>query len=256
MSEPVPVARRRLFLDIETSPIQVFVFRLNDKSNAYISHKSIIKDAGIICICWKWAGTKRVHSLTWDAKQSDKAMLKKFIPILDSATEIVMQGGDRFDLPWIRTECLVHGIPMAPKYPTVDTLKKSRQKFYFPSNRLDYLGNRLIGENKLPTTFGLWRDIVLHKSERSLRTMVRYCKQDVLLLEKVFDRMAPYIESASSIARYASDCPECGSSKTVVQAKRKRASGSVHITFRCKDCGRHHTMPESRFNSDKELPAA
>ena len=166
--------RRSLFLDIETSPLQVFVWSLNDKSNAYISHKSIIKDRGIICICWKWAGNKKVESLTWSKGQSDKAMLKKFVPVLSEATEIVAHNGDRFDLPWIRGRCLVHGIPMAPTYPTLDTLKKARQKFRLPSNRLDYLADVLTGEGKLPSGFGLWRNIVLHKDEPSMKKMVKY----------------------------------------------------------------------------------
>jgi len=95
--------RRRLFLDIETSPLQVFVWSLNDKANAYISHKSIVKDRGIICICYKWEGIDKIYSLTWDKKQSDKKMLQEFVSgPLANATEIVAHNGDRFDLPWIR----------------------------------------------------------------------------------------------------------------------------------------------------------
>jgi uncharacterized protein with PIN domain len=145
---------------------------------------------------------------------------------------------------------------MAPTYPTIDTLKKARQKFRLPSNRLDYLGDTLVGEQKLATGFSLWRDIVLEKSEAAMRKMVDYCKQDVVLLEKVYDAMAPYIESATSVAMYASDCPECGSPRTKVHSKRKRVSGVVHITLRCTECGRHHTIPESKFKSNKKLAAA
>jgi hypothetical protein len=145
---------------------------------------------------------------------------------------------------------------MAPTYPTIDTLKKARAKFRLPSNRLDYLGGLLVGERKLSTGFGLWRDIVLHKSDTSMRQMVDYCKNDVILLERVFDEIAPYIESVTSVATYASDCPECGSSRTGVRTKRKRASGVVALTFACRDCGKHHTLPESRFNSNKKLATA
>jgi hypothetical protein len=246
-------SRRRLFLDIETSPLQVFVWSLNDKSNANISHKSIIKDRGVICICWKWAGEKKVESLTWSKGQSDKTMLKKFVPVLSEATEIIAHNGDRFDLPWIRGRCLTHGIPMAPTYPTIDTLKKSRQKFRLPSNRLDYLGNLLVGEQKIATGFGLWRDIVLHKSDTAMRKMVDYCKGDVLLLEKVWNKMAPFVEPATSIASHACDCPECGNPRPVVKGYRTRKTGSVYVQLLCKRCPKWYGVPLSKYKSNRRL---
>jgi DNA polymerase elongation subunit (family B) len=245
--------RRRLFLDIETSPLQVFVWSLNDKANAYISHKSIIKDRGVICICYKWAGKKKVESLTWSKGQSDKPMLKKFVPILGEASEIVAHNGDRFDLPWIRGRCLTHGIPMAPTYPTIDTLKKARQKFRLPSNRLDYLGNLLVGEQKIATGFGLWRDIVLHKSDSAMQKMVDYCKQDVILLEKVFDKMAPYVEPVSSVAEYSCDCPECGNPRPICKGYRHRKSGSVFVQLLCKRCPKWYGVPLSKYKTNRKL---
>ncbi len=250
--------RRRLYLDIETSPLQVFVWSLNDKANAYISHKSIVKDRGIICICWKWAGEKEVESLTWSKSQSDKAMLKKFVPVLSEATEIIAHNGDRFDLPWIRGRCLTHSIPMAPTYPTIDTLKKARAKFRLPSNRLDYLGDLLLGERKLTAGFGLWRDIVLGKSESAMVKMVKYCKQDVILLEKVFDKLAPYIEPASSVAEHRRDCPECGNPDPIIKGRRVRASGNVYVQLLCKKCPewKWYGMTLGQYDKNKKLIAA
>jgi DNA polymerase elongation subunit (family B) len=250
--------RRRLFLDVETSPLQVFVWSLNDKANSYISHKSIIKDRGIICICWKWAGEEKIESLTWNKSQNDKAMLKKFVTVMDSATEICAHNLDRFDLPWLRGRCLIHGIPMAPTYPTVDTLKKARAKFRLPSNRLDYLGGALVGEQKIATGFGLWRDIVLDKSETAMRKMVDYCKQDVALLEKVYDKMAPYIEPVTSVADYTCDCPECGNPRYYVKGYRTRKTGSVWVQLLCKECPKWkwYGVPLSKFKSNKKLAAA
>ncbi len=184
-------------------------------------------------------------------------MLREFVSgPLSEATEIVAHNGDRFDLPWIRGRCLIHSLPMAPTYPTVDTLKKARQKFRLPSNRLDYLGDTLIGEQKLATGFGLWRDIVLDKSEPAMKKMVRYCKQDVVLLEKVFERMKPYIESASSVAEYARDCRECGSSSTYINARRVRASGALMFDMQCYPCGKHHTLSEGQYDKNKRFATA
>ncbi len=250
--------RRRLFVDIETSPLQVFVWSLNDKANQYISHKSIVHDRGIICICWKWAGDKTVHHLTWNKRQCDKAMLKAFVKVLESATEIVAHNGDRFDIPWIRGRCLVHEIPMSPSYPQVDTLKKARQKFRLPSSRLDYLGETLVGEQKLATGFGLWRDIVLDKSESAMGKMIRYCKNDVKLLEKVFDKIQPYIEHKTSVARYLRDCPECGESKHYKNDWYMKNNGQVMYKLCCANrlCRKTHVVSKTQYDKNKKFNAA
>ena len=101
-----------------------------------------------------------MFSLQWDSKQCDKKMLEKFIEVADSATELVGQNGEKFDLPWIRTRCLLHKIPMFPKYTTIDTLKVARSKFRFNSNRLNYIADFLGLGQKIKTEFNLWKDIL------------------------------------------------------------------------------------------------
>ena len=245
--------RRRLFFDIETTPIPVWVWRLHDKSNAHISHKNIIPGFpyGIISICWKWAGTRRVNGWAWDERQSDKEMLQEFIPILDEADEIVFHNGNRFDIPWVRGRAIFHRLPMRPNYVTNDTLTKSRAKFWFPSHRLDYEGNHLLNDEKLPTNMKLWTAIVEDQCSASLAKMVRYCKQDVRLLEGVFDVMAPYIEPVFSVAKRICDCPECGSARTVVRKEYRTAAGHDRVHFVCQDCKHPHTVAKGRFDKAK-----
>ena len=85
--------RRRLFFDIETSPNIGLFWEPGYKVR--ISSDNIIKERAIICIAWKYAGG-RVQSLSWDALQDDKDLLTTFIPILESADEVVAHYGDRF----------------------------------------------------------------------------------------------------------------------------------------------------------------
>jgi len=244
--------RKRLFYDIETSPLQVFTWQLGE---VHIDYKSIIEDRAIICICWKWAGRGRVESLTWDKKQNDKAMLKEFISVLDSADESCGHNSDRFDLPWIRGRALYHDIPMQPDYATIDTLKLARKQFKLPSNRLDALGRQLLDDKKLPTGFGLWRDIVLYNDEKALKKMVAYCKQDVRLLERLFDKIMPYCApSKVSVARFARDCPECASSRTQLNGILRTMS-SVKQRIRCMDCGKSWAIAKSKADKNAERAA-
>lgn len=180
----------RLFADIETSPNIGLFWRSGYKQN--ISYDNIIHERGIICIGYKWENAKRPECLTWDENQDDREMLEKFTNILAEADEVVFHNGDRFDLPWIRSRALMHEIPAWPEPKSLDTLQWARRRFYFNSNRLDYLGEILTGTGKLKTEYGMWKDILLNKCPSAMAKMVRYCKRDVVKLQEVYERLAAY----------------------------------------------------------------
>jgi uncharacterized protein YprB with RNaseH-like and TPR domain len=235
--------RKRLFFDIETSPNIGLFWEAGYKKN--IDYSNIIKERAIICICYKWEDSKEVGYLTWDSKQCDKKMLQKFIDIANSADQLVGHNGDRFDLAWIRTRCLFHRIDMFPTYTTIDTLKVSRSKFKFNSNKLDYIAKYLGMGKKIKTEFGLWKDIVLNKDKAAMTKMIKYCQQDVKLLEKVYKELSVHLSSKTHFGViFGADrgsCPECGSDDLVRMVNRITATGVKKIQFQCKTCGKYHT---------------
>jgi hypothetical protein len=244
------ITRKRLFFDIETSPNIGFFWSAGYKLN--VPYENIIKERAIICICYKWEGENKVYSLTWDDNQDDKTMLEKFIVIANEADELVGHNGDKFDLPWVRTRCLFHRIPMFPKYTTLDTLRQSRSKFRFNSNRLDYITKFLgIGEKISTGGFSLWKDILLNKDPEALRDMVSYCKNDVVILEKVFERLAPYIPHKTHYGMLhtgeKSSCPNCGSTDLKHNQTRYTAAGIARVQLQCEDCGRYHTVSNTTY---------
>ena len=249
LSWTTPKVIRRLFFDIETSPNIGFFWSPGWKVN--LTYENIIHERAIICICYKWAGAKTISSLRCDTRQNDKAMLKKFLPIMNQADEVVAHNGDRFDITWLRTSCLFHKIPMVPDYISIDTLKLARGRFRFNSNRLDYISKYLGLEGKARAPFDLWRRIVLEKDPASMNRLVRYCKRDVALLEQVWDRINTYVPPRSSAAEYASQCPECGSEHTIVNKRRRTAAGYIRISFLCNSCGKYHSLAASRYDKAK-----
>jgi len=180
-----------LHLDIETSYNQGSFWRAGFKLN--INYQDIKKERGIICICYKWHGQKKVHSLEWSTNQSDKKLVKEFIKVMDEADVIVGHNINRFDLKHIRTRALFHGLPMKRKYNVIDTLTLARSLGMFNSNKLDYLAQYLGVGCKIKTSMALWDNIILHKCPKAMRAMVKYCKQDVVVLEAVFTKFLPYI---------------------------------------------------------------
>jgi DNA polymerase elongation subunit (family B) len=234
--------RRRLYFDVEVSPNVGLFWTAGYKQN--IDYSNIIKERAIICICYKWEDDRQVHWLTWDENQDDKAMLEKFIEIANQADELVGHNGDKFDLAWIRTRCLFHQISMFPKYVTIDTLKVARSKFRFNSNRLDYIAKYLGIGHKIKTDFNLWKNIVLHKDQKALNYMVKYCKMDVSLLEQVHKKLSTHIDSKTHygviFGQDRGSCPECGSDELVIYKRRTNVSGLKKIQYKCKVCHHYH----------------
>jgi DNA polymerase III epsilon subunit-like protein len=175
-------------------------------------------------------------------------MLQDFIKVANEADELVGHNGDKFDLAWIRTRCLFHRIDMFPTYITIDTLKVARSKFKFNSNKLNYIAKYLGIGQKIHTDYDLWKDIVLNKDKDAMDKMIKYCKMDVILLEKVHKELSLHIPAKTHygviFGAYKGSCPECGSDDLVRNNKRVTASGVVKIQMRCNTCGKFHSITD------------
>ena len=206
--------RKRLFFDIETSFCQGHFWRPGWGVN--ILPHQIIKHAQIICISWKWEGEDTIYNLDWGLKkQCDKALLKKFIKELDKADEIIAHNGDRFDIKWIRTRAVKHGLEMKHTYNSIDTLKWAKKYLNLPSNKLAEICKYFELTHKLDAGgIGTWTDIVFNKSKEALERMVHYCDGDITSLEDVFNLLLPYTKPNLhyGVLRGGEKyhCPECG----------------------------------------------
>lgn len=240
---------KRLFFDIETSPNIGFFWSSGYKLS--IGPENIIKERAIICICYKWEGDPRVYSLQWD-RGDDKKMLIEFAKVMKQADEVVGHNGDNYDIKWFRTRCIYHGIPTLPEFQSLDTLKLARKGFRFNSNKLDYIARFLgIGQKMSTGGFDLWKNIVLTNDPSSLDKMVRYCKKDVQLLEKVYHRLEPYTKHKTHAGVLSGgekcDCPSCASKKTISDGNMVSAAGLIKKRMVCKDCNKYFTVAESVY---------
>lgn len=244
---------RRLFWDIETSMTVVYTWGVGFKLN--IGHDSIIKERKIICIGYKWEGESNVTVLRWDEDQDDRSMLAAFLNVAAEADELVAHNGDGFDMPWFRTRCIFHGLQPLPDYKTVDTLQWARRYYYFQSNKLDYIAKYLGFGGKLHTTYGLWKDIVEKRCAESLDKMADYCGKDVILLEKVWNKLKvcvkPKTHGGVVQGRQKWSCPHCGSENVVKSKTKVTAAGTIQHQMQCKDCGGYYSISESVYQAYK-----
>ena len=233
--EKVKPIRKRLFYDIETSFCQGHFWRSGYSLN--ILPHQIIKHAQIICISWKWEGEDKIYNADWgNNKQCDKALLKKFIKQLDKADEIIAHNGDRFDIKWIRTRAVFHGLEMRHTYNSVDTLKWSKRYLNLPSNKLSEICKYFSLTNKLDTGgISTWTDIVFHKDKEALARIIHYCDGDVTSLEDVFNVLLPYVRPNMhyGVLRGGNKwgCPECGSLNVTKKRTYTTAAGIIQHYF-------------------------
>lgn len=230
------VTRKRLFYDIETSFCQGHFWRPGYNQN--ILPHQITDYAKIISIHWSWEGEEEVHHLDWGLnKQCDKKMLSKFVKQMDKADEIITHNGKRFDTPWIRTRCLLHGVPMRHTYNEIDTYKLCKKYLNLPSNSLKEVCKYYNLENKKDAGgINTWIDVIYKKDKTALDHLLFYGDGDIVSLKAVFEKLLPYIAPNIHYGKLRGlekwSCPECGSIDVTKKHTYTTAAGTIQHYFR------------------------
>jgi uncharacterized protein YprB with RNaseH-like and TPR domain len=235
-----------LYFDIETTPMSVWTHYIGRKVS--VNPCQIEKRSKIICICYKYSDEKKVHSLRWNAKnQCDIAMLKKFNKIAAKADLLLGHNGQNFDVKEIRTAMALRDIKEAwCETPCLDTLKDFRRVFRFKSNRLDAIAQELGLGHKDPMVFQDWINTV-KGSKKALEKMVKYCKKDVILLEKIHKRLDYHVpptikennlkklKQSTILTKVGCKTENCNS-KEFIKYGTYKYRGEVHQRYLCKSC--------------------
>lgn len=218
-----------LLLDIETAPATAYVWKLFDEN---IGLEQLISPSRMLCWGAKWYRGS-YHSA--DERGDRVAMLSKLHDLLSAADAVVTFNGDKFDLPKINGEFVAAGL--APVVPVVSIdLRKTTKQLGYISGKLQFVSEHLGIGSKIDTGgFELWAK-VLAGDERSWAKMLRYNKQDVVLLEKLYTKLRPYIKTHPKLHVGRERCPACGSAK--VQRRGVRRTKAFLIErLNCQGCG-------------------
>lgn len=236
-----------LFWDIETTPNIVTAFDLDVKHG--IHFQNIIQERTIICISWKWLGKNTIRTVSIDPKNptKDKKLLEEIRATLEEADGIVAHYGDGFDSKFVNARLIFNNLKPLPNIIQIDTWKLARSKFLFNSNKLDYLAQFLGIGTKIRTNYALWRRC-MDGDKKALAEMVRYNKHDVRLLEKVYLKLAPFVQQ--KLKSFLSDkkCSSCGKNNLIQRGKQRRKSGWVKRAV-CNNCGHWN---ETKIEKDKK----
>jgi hypothetical protein len=241
-----------LIWDIETAHAIAALFSLYQDS---VPIQNVLQEWYIICASWKWLGKKQVYatSVLDDIERFEKDpnddyhVLKTLRGVIEQADAIVHHYGDRFDLPKFNTRLLYHGLDPLPDIPQIDTYKICKNKFKFLSNKLDYVGQYLGVGEKITTSPKLWLRCLMGEKD-AVREMVKYNKQDVELLERVYVKLAPFAQAAQrklNMNLWYGDnnvCPTCGDANLHRRGYRTTRV-SKFARFQCQSCGTWSSAP-------------
>lgn len=170
-------------------------------------------------------------------KEDDELLVRKLWEFFDAADILIAHNGDNFDRKKANARFIHHRLAPPSPYKTIDTLKVARQHFKFDSNRLDALARSLGLGAKLPTTgFDTWKGCMLGDT-KAWALMKRYNAQDVVLLERVYLALRPWMTNHPNVNldTRKDGCPKCGSPRLVKEGHRYTMTGYVQ-KYSCLDC--------------------
>lgn len=223
-----------LLLDIETAPNIAHVWGLWKQN---ISTNQIIDSGYVLCWAAKWVGEDKIfYSAT--NHTGHKKMLKLVHKLLDEADAVVHYNGTKFDIPTLNKEFLLYGLPPPSPVKEIDLLKTARARFRFPSNKLDYISQSLgLGKKTKHIGHELW--VRCMNNDRSAWKMMKeYNINDVILLEKVYYKLLPWIKGHANFGLHDSEsmvCPNCGGDHYGPRGYQYTNS-CKYQRYQCKDC--------------------
>lgn len=171
--------------------MQVYTWGLWDQN---ISIDQIIKSTEMMCFGARWLGTKKVifKSVHHDGK---KAMLEELHRLMEEADLLVGWNSAAFDHKHINREFLENGMQPPSPVKDLDLMSITKSNFLFPSNKLDYVAQKLgVGAKVKHSGFSLWIRC-MDGDAKAWAEMKKYQVQDVNLLAELYDILLPWFVS-------------------------------------------------------------
>jgi len=229
-----------LLYDLETTPRKVYVWAEYEQNVL-----KVVEESYILCFAYKWLGDKMTKVIALPDfkgykknKRNDYHLVKKLHGLMEEADIVMGQNSDKFDNRWSNKQFIKHKLKPVSHFNSIDTLKIARKYFNFPSNRLDSLGEFLgIGRKVAHEGKNLWFKC-MDGEKKAWKDMIRYARQDVVLLEEIYLRFRPWVENHPNVAIHEHEiaCTKCGSYNMQKRGKQ-RTRISVFQRYQCQDCG-------------------
>lgn len=236
-----------LILDIETSPMLVYVWNLKDQ---YVGLNQMVQDWHIMAWSAKWLGEPASKIQYYDQRNlkigNDAPILRPLWDLLNEADIVLTQNGKAFDAKKINARFMMLGMKPPSPYKHLDTYLIARNAASFTSHSLEYLSERFCTKYKKlsHSTFpglSLWREC-LKGNKKAWDEMKRYNVHDVLATEEFYEKIKAWAPDSAPKPFFSDKvstlCETCGD-----KGHMTRRGVSVKNKFRyqrwqCQTCGR------------------
>ena len=229
-----------LIIDIETSPIVAYTWGPKWEANLL----EVNEESQIMCFSAKWLTGKQVTKGLSDYPGykknviNDKHIVADIHKLLDDADMVVTQNGISFDHKVINARFLANGMAPPSPYKMVDTKIEAKKYLKLASYSLDDMGQYFgLGRKIENGGFGLWK-LCIAGNSKAWNLMKKYNAQDVLLTEKVYLKIRPFMKTHPnfSVLNNKNNCPKCGSSKIQLRGSAMTSS-MMYQRAQCQGCG-------------------
>ena len=132
-----------------------------------------------------------------DKLQTDKRVVQSLAKEMENYDIITHFFGDYFDVPFVRSRCLKHGIPF-PEYgsiATIDCWKWAKRNLKLHSHRLEAVAGHFGVNSKTKLDPNTWSRGTMGDL-KAIDEIYYHNKQDVITLEKVYHILKPYSSGA------------------------------------------------------------
>lgn len=209
----------------------------------------------LLSFAWKWLGEPRTYVLGLDDfkgykkdKHNDKALIERLHALFMEADLMVGHNSKSFDDKIVNGRFVFHGLPPVPEHKVVDTKTAAKKIGRFSSNKLDDLGEHLGLGRKVK--HGDFEELWLGCDEgnpKAWKMMKKYNRQDVILDEKLYLKLLPYITNHPNMALLNNNpdsCPNCGLGPLYKRGIAYTNSG-MYQRIQCQNCNSWHRLRTS-----------
>jgi DNA polymerase elongation subunit (family B) len=244
-----------LMVDIETAPAVAWVWGL---FNQNIGINQIAEAGRTICFAAKWYGKRGVaFSSEWG--EGHEEMIKEAWNLFNEADIICHYNGTKFDVPTLNREFIKYGMTPPAPFRQIDLLTTVRKQFRFQSNKLDFVCQQLgLGSKAHTGGFELWKG-VMDGHGHSQKVMAKYNKQDVVLLEDLYNELLPWLSRTPNMGVYSDShgtiCIKCGSTDVIRRGYAHLQAGKYQ-RYACNNCGSWSRDATNLLDADKRKQLA
>ena len=142
---------------------------------------------------------------SWKAgrRSDDFEITAEIMAFLEEQDVLIAHNGVGFDLRFIRTRALAHGLPALNPMKIIDPVLSARRNLSLPSNRLEAIQMHInTSAQKTPLSPAIWARAAMDGDKEAMDLIVEHCVADVDVLEEVAWALRGYIRVIDTLGSF------------------------------------------------------